>query len=237
MAKRSRLWLIGILIAAFMLASCQQRSQEAGDQGTETPGTESTKAGKGSRRARASKESAEQATVEKLTVPAGTPLSIRLTDGIDTGKTPEGASFEGALAEALTVGGIEVAPTGSKVAGKVTHVVSSGRLNRPAELSLILTSLTPEGGKQLEISTNTWSVKGESHKKRNLEMIGGGGGVGAIIGAIAGGKKGAAIGGAVGAGAGTGVAAYTGKKEIVLAPESRLNFELAAPVTVTVTKK
>jgi hypothetical protein len=102
---------------------------------------------------------------------------------------------------------------------------------------LTLTSLTPEGGKQLEISTNTWSVKGESHKKRNLEMIGGGGGVGAIIGAIAGGKKGAAIGGAVGAGAGTGVAAYTGKKEIDLAPESRLNFELAAPFTVTVTKK
>ena len=135
------------------------------------------------------------------------------------------------------MGGIEVAPVGSRVTGRVTHVVSSGRLNKPAELSMMLTSLTPQGGKETEISTNNWSAKGESHKKRNLEMIGGGGGVGAIIGAIAGGKKGAAIGGAVGAGAGTGAAAYTGKKEIALAPETKLNFELAAPASFTVRKR
>jgi hypothetical protein len=148
----------------------------------------------------------------------------------------EGASFEGSLAAPLEVSGVEVAPVGSTVTGKVTHVVSSGRLNRPAELSLVLTSLKPASGEIVEISTAAWSEKGESHKKRNIEMIGGGGGAGALIGALTGGKKGAAIGGAVGAGAGTGVAAATGKKEIVLAPETKLNFKLSAPATFTLKK-
>jgi hypothetical protein len=57
-----------------------------------------------------------------------------------------------------------------------------------------------------------------------------------VIGALTGGKKGAAIGGAVGAGGGTGVAAATGKKEIRLAPETKLTFKLASPVTVTLNR-
>lgn len=174
---------------------------------------------------------------ENVTVPAGTAVVIRLTDDINTGKTSEGASFEGSLASALVVSGVEVAAVGSKVTGKVTHVISSGRLSRPAELSLVLTSLTPTGGDKVEISTSAWSTRGESHKKRNVEMIGGGAGAGALIGALTGGKKGAAIGGAVGAGAGTGVAAATGKKEIDLAPETKLTFKLSSPVTIAVKKK
>ena len=108
------------------------------------------------------------------TVPAGTTLNVRLVEGIDTGTTPEGASFEATLASPLMAEGAEVAPVGSTVTGKVTNVVSSGRLSRPAELSLTLTSLTPAGGGRVPIATNTWSMKGQSHKKRNIEMMGGG---------------------------------------------------------------
>ncbi len=57
--------------------------------------------------------------------------------------------------------------------------------------------------------------------------------VGALVGAIVGKGKGAAIGSAVGAGAGTAGAAITGKKEIVLGAETKLDFTLNAPATIS----
>src|SRR5213593_1173599 len=99
--------------------------------------------------------------VQKLTVPAGTALSVRLERGIDTGKTTAGSPFEGTLAAPLVVDGAEVVPARSKVTGKVTHVVSSGRLKRPAELALELQSLTLPGGESVEVAAAPWSMKGK----------------------------------------------------------------------------
>jgi len=214
---------LGIGLLALAMIGCQSGTEQTE---SETSGAEGA----------ATSTRASRPQTVQVTVPAGMSLQVRLGQTIDTGTTKEGTAFEGTLAEALVVNGTTVAPVGSDVAGQVTHVVSSGRLTRPAELSLVLNSLTPTGGSEIGISTDAWSMKGESHKKRNIEMIGGGGGAGAVIGAITGGKKGAAIGGAVGAGAGTGVAAATGKKEIELAPETKLTFKLSGPFTVSVRK-
>jgi hypothetical protein len=209
---------LAVLMLAGLLIGCKSNTQppETATQ-TETTAKDTPK---------------EAPREETITVPGGTSFDIRLVEGIDTGRTQAGAAFEGTLASALVVHGVEVAPIGSTVNGKVTNVVSSGRLNRPAELSLVLTSLTPKGGEKIAISTQTFSMQGKSHKKRNIEMIGGGAGAGALIGALAGGKKGAAIGAAIGGGGGTGVAAATGKQEIVLQSEARLTFRLKAPVTL-----
>lgn len=222
---KTKLRSIGITSSflALLLAGCQ-----SGTRQTETQKSDADSP---------AKVEAAVKTADRVLVPAGTTLVIRLVDGVDTGRTPIGATFEGTLARPLVVNGEEVAAIGSTVNGKVTHVVSSGRLSRPAELSMILTSLTPNGGEKTRIATHSVSMKGPSHKKRDVEMIGGGGGAGALIGALAGGKKGAAIGAAVGAGAGTGAAAATGKKEIRLAPESKLTFKLSQPVTLSVSKK
>jgi hypothetical protein len=73
---------------------------------------------------------------------------------------------------------------------------------------------------------------GGKHKRRNLALIGGGAGGGALIGAVAAGGKGALIGGPIGAGVGTAAAFITGKKDITLPPETPLTFTLAEPVTV-----
>jgi len=227
MPKHSNWMALAICLLAALFMSCGPSTNEPGT-------TETGETGTGGRTGAAAKKLTPQSV--SISVPAGTEVAVRLGQEISSGTASEGAAFEGTLAGALVVNGREVAPVGSGVTGKVTHVVSSGRLNRPAELSLVLSSFTAMGGEKVDISTSAWSMKGESHTKRNLEMIGGGAGAGALIGALAGGKKGAAIGGAVGAGGGTGVAAYTGKKEIVLAPETKLAFKLSEPVTVDIRK-
>lgn len=166
-----------------------------------------------------------------LTIPAGTTIPVRLQQTISSDNASSGQAFEAVLAEPLVVDGRTVAAKGANAWGEVVKAVESGRLQTPAELYLKLTALEVNG-QRVAISTSSVGRKGESHKKRNVGMIGGGAGLGAAIGAIAGGGKGAAIGAAAGAGAGTAGAAATGKKDITYPVETRLAFKLAQPVTI-----
>lgn len=228
-------WLSpAVLVLATMFVGCQSNNPPEQPQPSTAQSPEG--GGGGGKKKAAKKEGEKQKEApasEQVTIPAGTPLDVRLGQAIDTGKASEGSSFSSTLASPLTVNGVVVAATGAAVTGTVTHVVSSGRLSKPAELSLTLNSLTMADGEKMDISTDTWSDKGQSHKKRDAELIGGGAGVGALVGALAGGKKGAAIGALAGGGGGTAAAAYTGKKEIVLAAETKISFKLASAVTVT----
>jgi len=147
-------------------------------------------------------------------LPGGTQIQVRLADQLDTGETPAGQTFSGTIAEPIVVSGKTMLAKGEKVQGRVTDVVSSGRLKRPASITLELTS----------VRTALLQIDGKSHLLRNAALIGGGTGAGALIGGLAGGKKGALVGAAVGAGAGTATAFITGKKEIVLPPEVVLTF-------------
>ena len=110
-------------------------------------------------------------------------------------------------------------PKGTEVKGRVVEVVSSGRLKRPASITLQLTQIGDS-----PIETETEQIDGKSHAGRNAALIGGGATVGAILGAIGGGGKGAAIGSVVGAGLGTATAAATGSKRssCVRKPQSPL---------------
>lgn len=235
------------LVIAFTLAvmaGCQSAGNQTDNSETSSPAAASTSTGSSSqpaplrhrRRGSEASEAAQSAPAapQTITVPAGTSIHIRLSSELNTSSTAPGSRFDGTLSEPLEVNGVIAAPRGSLIGGRVTNVVSSGRLKRPAEISLMLTSITPTGGQQTSVSTQTWSVSGKSHKTRNIEMAGGGAGVGALIGAIAGGGKGAAIGGLVGAAGGTGAAFATGKKEIDLPAETGITFQLTAPATFTV---
>jgi hypothetical protein len=152
-------------------------------------------------------------------IPAGTKITIRTGSELSSGTAKAGQSFEAMLARDVVVSGKTVAKKGDPVKGKVTLAKSSGRLHAPGQLSLRLTSVNG-----IPVTTSSYSVKGKSHTKGNVEKIGGGTAAGALIGALAGGGKGAAIGAGAGAAAGTGVAAATGKEEVVVNAESVLSF-------------
>ncbi len=118
-----------------------------------------------------------------------------------------------------------MAPRGAAVRGKVLAAKASGRLREPGYLRLALSSISIDG-KSVPLQTSSLFVKGASHEKRDLVLIGGGTGAGALIGGLAGGGKGALIGSAVGAAGGTGGAYATGKEDVQFLAERRLTFRL-----------
>ena len=156
-----------------------------------------------------------------------TTVSVRLVDTLSSESSQPGDSFTGTLAEPLVVGDRIVAQKDARVIGQVREVVSSGRLSRPALMTLSLKSVQSWSGRY-PIQTGDLTIKASSHATRNLLIIGGSAGAGAVIGGAAGGGKGAAIGAAAGAGAGTVGAYLTGKREIVLPSETLLTFHLSS---------
>ena len=87
-------------------------------------------------------------------------------------------------------------------------------------------------GRSYAVKTSSVTEAGKGRGKRTAIGAGGGAAVGAIIGAIAGGGKGAAIGAGAGAGAGTAGAAFTGERDVTIAPETRLSFRLKEPLEI-----
>jgi hypothetical protein len=152
-------------------------------------------------------------------VQPGTEIRVRLDERLDTGETPAGKTFTATVEQRVRLNRRITLTKGARVRGTVTEVVSSGRLKRPAVITLQLNGL---GG--APIQTDPLQIDGNSHAKRNTALIGGGAMTGALLGAMAGGGKGALIGAAAGAGAGTTVAYATGKHEIVLPAETELVF-------------
>lgn len=191
------------LVSALALAGCAQK-----------PAEESTR-----------KETARPRPAAVVALPAGTPLEVRLTTGLNSRDNHAGDTFSASLETPVVVGEKTVIPKGAEVTGKVTQAVSSGRLKQRAELWLALTSIEVKG-KRYDISTSTTGHKEGSKATRDLIFIGGGSGAGAAIGGAAGGGKGAGIGAAIGAGAGTAAAMLTGHRDIKFPSESVLRFRL-----------
>src|SRR3990172_4608568 len=119
---------------------------------------------------------------QSVSVPPGTQIKVRLSVQLDTGQTLSGQTFSGTVAEPVVVGGRTVLAQGATVSGRVTEVVSSGRLKRPASITL---ELARAGG--ASIGAEPLRIDGKSHLLRNVALIGGAAAAGAIIGGVAGG--------------------------------------------------
>jgi len=169
---------------------------------------------------------------QKITVPSGTQLSVRMNDEVDSEKAQVGDVFHGSISAPVTIGEETAIPTTADVEGRVVEVKSAGRFAGQSVLTLELTKLTMNG-KAYSLQTSQWTKSGNGRGKSTAAKVGGGAAVGAVLGGIFGGGKGAAIGAAAGAGAGTGVSAATKGQQIILKPEAVIAFQLQGPITVT----
>jgi hypothetical protein len=171
---------------------------------------------------------------QKVTIPSGTTVSVRLVDAVGSDTSQQGQTFHGALNSPLSVEGEVAIPAGYGVEGHVVSVDNGGKFTGKAQLSLQLDRISV-AGKRYDIQTDSYSRETKSRTTNTAEKVGAGSVIGAIIGGIAGGGKGAAIGAAAGGGVGGGAQAASKAPQVRLPSESILTFTLQAPLIVVPT--
>lgn len=173
------------------------------------------------------------AAQNRVNVPAGTRLLIRMIDSVDSGKQQVGYRFTAGLETNLQVDDIIVAPRGTTVYGRLEDAQKAGNMSGAGELTLELTDIVINGT-AYPLLTSDFQVKSEGKGKKTARRIVGGTGLGALIGGLAGGGTGAAIGAVAGAAAGTTVSAATKGKQVSIPSESLLEFRLQQPASLPV---
>jgi hypothetical protein len=156
-----------------------------------------------------------------------------MIDGVDSSVNQPGEIFHASLDAPIVVENQVIVPKGADVYVRLTNASSAGHLSGKSELHLELIKLEYQG-RSYPVVSSTYSLVGDSRGKNTAEKIGGGAALGAIIGALAGGGKGAAIGAGVGGGAGGVYQGATRGKKVKVPSETKLDFQLEQPVTVTV---
>ena len=169
---------------------------------------------------------------ERVTLPAGTEISVLTNDSIDSKTANQGQVFSADVAQNVvdSSGGV-VIPKGSE-AQLVLRGVNSGGVTGTSDLALDLQSVKVNGHRYT-VSTEDVEQQGNAglgKNKRTAEMVGGGAVLGTLLGAIAGGGTGAAIGAATGAAAGAGTQILTRGKSVHVPAETTLRFKLDQPL-------
>jgi hypothetical protein len=170
---------------------------------------------------------------KEVAVPSSSMLTVRMIDGVDSAKNNPGELFHASLETPLMVENEVVVPRGTDIYVRLTDSRSSGRYRGKSELHLELVKMEFQG-RSYPLASSTYSVTGSSQGAKTAKKVGAGAAIGAVIGAVAGGGKGAAIGAGVGAAAGGAISGAKKGQQVKIPAETRLDFELEQPVTVTV---
>lgn len=193
--------------------------------------------GRSSQRAHENHYHPTQAEIRTKTyrLAAGTQVSVRTEDTIDSATAVEGQTYAGEITDdVLDADGAVVIPHGSNAQIVIRSASKGNRFHGQSDLVLDLQSVSVEG-QEYRVSTADIQQKGKQGigaNKRTAEFTGGGAALGAVIGAIAGHGKGAAIGAGAGAGAGALTQVLTKGGAIKLPPETLLTFQLDKPVQI-----
>jgi hypothetical protein len=165
------------------------------------------------------------------TLPAGTSLSVRTDEDINSQNATEGRTFNASIMQDIvdSTGNI-VIPRGSPATLVVRRITEGGTLSN-GNFVLDLDSVRVNGHRyRVDTQDIQQGDQGIGKNKRTAEYVGGGAVLGTLLGAIAGGGKGAAIGAIAGAAAGGGAQVLTKGHEIRVPAETVLNFRLDAPL-------
>lgn len=168
---------------------------------------------------------------EPVTIPAGTVVSVRMIDAVDSEVNKAGEEFAATLDAPLVVGDRVVVPKGSDVRVRLVQAESAGRMTGRSELQLEMVSIKV-GSQTYPVATGVYQVQGASRGKRTAATVGGGAALGALIGGVIGKGKGAAVGAAVGAGSGTAVQVATKGQQVHVDSEAKIDFVLKEPLNL-----
>jgi hypothetical protein len=165
-----------------------------------------------------------------VTIPAGTRISVRTIDSIDSTKNRAGYRFQASLEETLSVDGNVVVPKGADVYGRLDESKQTGTFAGKSQLKLQLTGIVING-QTLPLVTGEYEVSGKSKGESTAKRTVGGAAIGSLIGALAGGGKGAGIGAGTGAGVGAASEIITKGDQVKIPSETLLDFTLQQSVT------
>jgi hypothetical protein len=166
-----------------------------------------------------------------VTIPAGTQISVRTIDAIDSTYNLVGDRFQASLEEPITLEGEMVVAKDALVYGRLTQAKESGTFTGRSQLRLELTGIAVNG-KMVSVVTGEYEVTGKSRGASTAKRTAGGAALGALIGAVADGGQGAAIGAGVGAGAGAGSEIITGGDQVKVPSETLIDFTLQQDVSI-----
>lgn len=214
-----RLRVVLAMSLSLVLWGCSQGTDPSAATGDETPEISSPPA-----------ESVSDPAAT-LIVPAGTELRVRLAHSLSSATNQSGDEFEAILDHDLVVDDRVVAPRGSPLTGRLSDVVSSGKVKGRAKMTLNFTTLQVSDTPYV-IESDPISVEAEETVKEDAVKVGIGAGIGAVVGAIAGGKKGAAVGGAIGGGGGAAAVLLTKGNEVEFEAEQDFQFQLVQDLEI-----
>jgi len=162
------------------------------------------------------------ATPATITVPAGINLLVRMSDTVSS-RNSAARRFGGRLDSDLRVDGVLVAPTGTRVFGRVEEARQAGRMTGSSHLELGLNEIEI-GGTRFSIITSDFRVRTGNATGSTVRNTA----VGTGIGAAFGGSRGAGRGAAVGAGA----SALSPSDAATIRKGELIEFRLLEPLTV-----
>jgi hypothetical protein len=207
---------------------------EANTMQSAPPAAQSAPSRMASRPVRESASAEAPAPVRRsIVIPAGTQLSVRTNDAIDSKTAKTGQTYSAEIASDVVDDAGNVAIRHGSPAVLLIRSAGAGKVHAN-ELGLDLQSVSIDG-RNYEVSSDSIYRKGKAGvggNKRTAEYVGGGTAIGAIIGAIAGHGKGAAIGAASGAAAGAGTQILT-RGSVKVPAETILTFRLEAPLQLS----